>query len=155
MAKTHSAMRATRAQWYRRIRQDRKLTQARLAKRVGVTTNAISQYERAQADPGLDTFHTLLAELQCWNIDVVADPSRPTPPPRPSRDRINGSSAPGMSIQLVIDEFREPSHKPDDYPERMRCWICHRRPGECECYTFCKVCGLPFPRGKKCSGILH
>jgi transcriptional regulator with XRE-family HTH domain len=155
MAKTHSTMQARRAHWYYLIRKARKLTQKQVATNIGVTTTAISQWERAQGDPSLDNFQALLNELQCWHIDVLADPGRPTPPPRPQRDHINGSIAPGMSIQLVIDEFAQPSHKPEEYPPRMRCWICHGRPGECQCYEICKVCGLPFPKGRKCSTILH
>ena len=153
MPKTHSDMRVTRARWLRRIREDRRLTQAKLAQKVGVTINAISQFENGRAEPSLDTHDRLVTALEIWPVDLRENLDLPVPPRRPARDQPNGAAA--TSIQLVIDEFREPSLKPQQYPLKMRCWICHGRPGECQCYTFCKVCGLPFPKGCKCSGKLH
>src|SRR5262245_19389726 len=149
MTRPHSTMRATRARWLRRIRQDRKLTQAKLAEKVGVTTNAISRYENGHDDPSIETLQQLLTALECWFSDLMGRPELPTPPVRRPRGDVIATS-----IDLVIAEFKNPSRRPDQYPERLRCWDCHGRPGECHCFTTCKVCGL-LCRGGKCSGILH
>lgn len=145
--------RTTRANWFHRIRIARHMTQAQLAKRVGITDNQVSRYERARDDPSLDVLDRLLVALECWYVDLQADPGSPIPAPRPMRRPM--STAVGASIQLVIDEFARPSHRPEQYPDMFRCWVCHGRPGECHCYAICKVCGLPFKRGHKCSGVLH
>jgi len=145
--------RSIRATWYRRIRIARHLTQAQLAKRVGVSTTAISHYEKGIDDPGLDILDRLLVALECWYSDLWASPEIPPPPRRPML-RPTGDVA-AVSIQVVIEEFAHPSRPPEQYPDMMRCWICHGRPGECRCYAICKTCGLPFHRSHKCSGVLH
>src|SRR5262245_61510875 len=153
MTRTHSTTRATRARWLRRIREDRRLTQAKLAHKVGVTTNAISRYENGHDDPSLDVFDRLLTELHCWYIDLQPPIDGPIPPPRLT-PRPFGKAYTGLA-QAAIDEFAQPTRKPEQYPDRLRCWNCHGRPGECQCWTQCKVCRLLFRRGGKCSGILH
>jgi len=154
MPQNHSAiMRATRAEWFKRTRKDRKLTQGQLAERVGVTTNAISQFEKGSADPSLDTLDRLLVALEIWWVDLHVPLDSGPPPhrdvPRPFLTRSH------YLTQQVIDEFCHPTRKPAQYPARMRCWCCHLRPGECECWYQCKVCRLPYHRNGKCSGILH
>jgi len=145
--------RIIRATWLRRIRQDRHLTQAQLASRVGITANQVSRYEHGRDDPGLDMLDRLLVALECWYIDLQGDLGSPIPAPRPMRRP--AATALATSIQLVIDEFTRPNHPPADYPDMMRCFSCHGRPGECECYFICSICGLPFKREGRCSGVLH
>lgn len=145
--------RINRANWLRRIRIARHLTQAQLAKRVGVTSNQISRYEHGRDEPGWDVFDRLLVTLECWYSDLWASPEIP-PPPRRQMLRPTGDVA-AVSIQVVIREFAHPSRPPEQYPDMMRCWTCHGRPGECRCYAICKTCGLPFHRKNKCSGVLH
>jgi transcriptional regulator with XRE-family HTH domain len=148
-----NAARTIRATWFRRIRTARHLTQAQLAKNVSISTNQISRYEHGRDDPSLDVLDRLLVALKCWYVDLQAELSSPTPPARPMRRP--AATAIGISIQLVIDEFAHPSHAPKQYPDKMRCWTCHGRPGECHCYAICEVCGLPFHRSHKCSRVLH
>jgi transcriptional regulator with XRE-family HTH domain len=142
-----------RATWFRRIRIARHLTQAQLAKAVGITANQISRYEHGLDDPSLDILDPLLVTLRCWYPDLLANPDLPDPPERimrrPTGDVVTGS------IEIVIEEFARPNRPPEQYPDKMRCWNCHGRPGECRCYLICKVCGLPFRRSHKCSGVLH
>ena len=142
-----------RAYWLRRIRIDRGLIQGQLAEKVAVSTTQISRYERGLDDPGLEIFDRLLIVLECWYGDLLADPAAPTPPrrfmDRPTHDVTE------RSIEIVINEFAYPTRPPESYPARMRCWTCHGRPGECDCYSICKVCRLPFQRSGKCSGVLH
>jgi transcriptional regulator with XRE-family HTH domain len=145
--------RTIRANWLRRIRIARHLTQAQLAKAVGISTNQISRYEHGLDDPGLDILDRLLVTLECWYSDLWASPEIPPPPRRPML-RPTGDVA-AVSIQVVIEEFAHPSRPPEQYPDMMRCWTCHGRPGECQCYLICKVCGLPFKRKERCSGLLH
>ena len=145
--------RKLRAFWLRCIRIHRGLTQAQLAELVGVSANQISRYERSHDDPSLDILDRLLRALECWYGDIVADPTIPPPPRRamhrPTADVVE------RSIDIVLAEFAHPTRPPDLYPKRMRCWICHGRPGECHCYQPCKVCGLPVQHGHRCSGKLH
>jgi transcriptional regulator with XRE-family HTH domain len=145
--------RKIRAIWLRRIRIDRGLTQKKLAEQVNVSTTAISQYEKAIIAPNTDHLDQLLVALECWYVDLLEDPKAPVPPRRPMRRPVNDVAA--RSIDIVIGEFAHPSRAPAHYPDRMRCWICHGKPGECRCYHICKICGLPFQRGGQCSGILH
>jgi len=145
--------RATRATWLRRIRTARHLTQAQLAKAVGITANQISRYERGLDDPSLDMLEPLLIALRCWYRDLLAKPEAPDPPERMMfRPTIDVDA---VCIQVVIAEFAQPTRSPVQYPDMMRCWSCHGRPGECKCYHICKVCGLPFKRKRQCSGVLH
>src|SRR5262245_58301699 len=153
MPRTHSTARATRAYWFRRIREERNLTQAQLAEKVGVTTNAISQYENGHSDPGWDVFDKILVALQMWYIDLQPPIDGPIPPPR-AIPRPFSKAYEGLA-QAAIDEFARPSRKPDAYPDRLRGWDCDGRPGECTCWQQCKVCRMLFRRGGKCSGILH
>ena len=145
--------RINRATWLRRIRTARHLTQAQLAKNVGISSNQISRYERGRDEPSLDVLDRLLVALKCWYVDLQSETSSPTPAPRPMRRP--AATALTTSIQLVIDEFAHPNHPPADYPDMMRCWTCHGRPGECECYFICPICDLPFKREGQCSGVLH
>src|SRR5262245_4395249 len=101
MAKTHSVMRERRARNLLRFRKHRNLTQAQLAHAVGVTTNAISQFERGQAEPSLEIHDRLVAALECWPVDLRENTELPVPPRRPARDRPNGAVA--SSIELVIN----------------------------------------------------
>jgi len=145
--------RSIRANWLRRIRIARHLTQAKLAKAADISTNQISRYEHGLDDPGLDILDRLLVTLKCFYSDLLRNPELP-PPPERIMLRPTGDVA-AVSIQVVIEEFAHPSRPPEQYPDKMRCWICHGRPGECHCYLTCKTCGLPFPRSHKCSGVLH
>jgi transcriptional regulator with XRE-family HTH domain len=153
MTAAANGARTTRATWLRRIRQSRHLTQAQLAKRVGITANQISRYEHGRDDPGLDVLDRLLVALKCFYSDLLAKPELPPPPDR-LMSRPTGDVA-DVSIQIVINEFTHPTRPPAQYPDKMRCWLCHGRPGECQCYFICKVCGLPVERSHKCSGVLH
>jgi transcriptional regulator with XRE-family HTH domain len=74
--------RSIRATWYRRIRIARHLTQAQLAKAVGISTNQISRYEHGLDDPGLDILDPLLVALKCWYSDLLAKLDAPDPPER-------------------------------------------------------------------------
>jgi transcriptional regulator with XRE-family HTH domain len=145
--------RKIRAVWLRRIRIDRGLTQKQLAERVNVSTTAISQYEKGIIEPSLEHLDSLLVALECWYVDLLEDRKAPIPPRRPMRRPINDVVA--RSIDIVIHEFAHPSRPPELYPDMMRCWTCHGRPGECCCYQICSVCGLPFQRSGQCSGVLH
>jgi transcriptional regulator with XRE-family HTH domain len=145
--------RKIRAIWLRRIRIDRGLTQKRLAEQVNVSSTAISQYEKGIIEPSIEHLDRLLIALECWYVDLLEDHKAPIPPRRPMRRPINDVAA--RSIDIVIGEFAQPSRAPAQYPDRMRCWICHGKPGECACYFVCKVCGLLVVHGKQCSGILH
>jgi transcriptional regulator with XRE-family HTH domain len=145
--------RKTRASWLKRIRIDRGLTQKQLAEEINVSTTAISQYEKGIIEPSIEHFDRLLIVLECWWGDLLA-PSEAPPPPRRPMDRPT-HDVNERSIQIVINEFAQPSRPPKLYPDMMRCWICHGRPGECRCYQICKICGLPFQRGHHCSGVLH
>jgi len=148
-----SAARIVRATWLRRIRTARHLTQAQLAKAVGISANQISRYEHGLDDPGLEVLDRLLVVLKCWYGDLLAKPEIPPPPDRVMYRPTDDVTA--VSIRVVIGEFAQPSRSPAQYPDMMRCWSCHGRPGECHCYHICKVCGLPFKRKERCSGILH
>ena len=75
--------RRLRAFWLRRIRIARGLTQAELARLVGVSANQISRYERGHDDPGLDALDRLLRALECWYSDLIVHPEIPTPQRRP------------------------------------------------------------------------
>jgi len=145
--------RKIRAFWLKRIRIDRGLTQGKLAEKIGVSTTAISQYEKGIIEPSPSTLDRLLIVLECWWGDLLADSAVP-PPPRRRMDRPT-HDVNERSIQIVIEEFAHPSRPPKLYPDMMRCWICHGRPGECRCYFICKVCGLLVVHGKQCSGVLH
>ena len=145
--------RTIRANWLHRIRIARHLTQAQLAKAVGISTNQISRYEHGLDDPGLDILDRLLVTLKCFYSDLLRNPELP-PPPERIMHRPTGDVA-AVSIQVVIEEFAHPSRPPEQYPDMMRCWSCHGRPGECRCYAICKTCGLPFMRKERCSGVLH
>lgn len=52
------------AQNYRESRKRAGLTQAELAKRIGVTPNQVSRWENAQARPTLGNFKKLAVELK-------------------------------------------------------------------------------------------
>jgi transcriptional regulator with XRE-family HTH domain len=145
--------RKIRATWLRRIRIARGLTQQKLAERINVSTTAISQYEKAIIAPNTDHLDQLLVALECWYGDLLADPAA-SPPPRRVMDRPT-HDVNERSIEIVLEEFARPTRPPARYPDRMRCWICHGRPGECRCYYICKVCGLLVVHGKQCSGVLH
>jgi transcriptional regulator with XRE-family HTH domain len=152
MAKTHSTTRIARGMWLRRIRNDRSFTLEEVADFVGVTPSAISQYEKSIIVPNADHLDRLLIKLECWYGDLQADLTFPPPPRRPMNRPTTDMVE--RSIRIVIDEFTHPTRPPKLYPDLMRCWICHGRPGECHCYQICPTCGLPF-NGKGCSGILH
>jgi transcriptional regulator with XRE-family HTH domain len=152
-AASANGARINRATWFRRIRIARHLTQAQVAKTVGISTNQISRYERARDDPSLEVFDRLLVALECWYIDMLADTAGSPPPRRPiCRPIIDVAT---RSIQVVIEEFAHPTRPPEQYPDKFRCFSCHGRPGECQCYFICKVCGLPYRREARCSGVLH
>jgi len=152
-AASANGARKIRATWLRRIRINRGLTQQKLAARINVSTTAISQYEKAIIAPNADHLDQLLVALECWYGDLLADPAA-SPPPRRVMDRPT-HDVNERSIEIVLAEFANPTRPPARYPARMRCWVCHGRPGECRCYFICKVCGLPVVRGKQCSGLLH
>jgi transcriptional regulator with XRE-family HTH domain len=152
-AASANGARINRATWLRRIRTARHLTQAQVARAARVSTNQISRYERARDDPSLDVLDRLLVALECWYVDLQGENGAPTPAPRPMRRP--AASALATSIQLVIDEFTRPNHPPADYPDMLRCFTCHGRPGECQCYLICAICGLPYRRKGQCSGVLH
>jgi transcriptional regulator with XRE-family HTH domain len=80
-AATANGARKIRATWLKRIRIDRGLTQGELAARVGVSTTAISQYEKAVIEPSIEHLDSLLLVLECWYGDLLADPAD-SPPPR-------------------------------------------------------------------------
>ena len=82
IAATNGA-RKLRAFWLRRIRTERGLTQAQLARMVGVSANQISRYERGHDDPGLDVLDRILRALECWYSDLIVHPEIPTPGRRP------------------------------------------------------------------------
>jgi transcriptional regulator with XRE-family HTH domain len=152
MAKTRSTARTAWGQWLRRIRIDRGFTQQQVAERIRVSTATISQYEKGIIAPNADHLDRLLVVLECWYGDLLANPEIEPPPrrpmARPTADVVE------RSIRIVINEFTHPTRPPKLYPDLMRCWICHGRPGECHCYQICPTCGLPF-NAKGCSGILH
>jgi transcriptional regulator with XRE-family HTH domain len=83
MAAAANGARTTRANWIRRIRINRHLTQAQVANRIGVTANQVSRYEHARDDPGLDVLDRLLLTLECRYGDLTAHPNSALPPRRP------------------------------------------------------------------------
>jgi transcriptional regulator with XRE-family HTH domain len=147
-----NGVRKLRGAWLRRIRIDRGLTLEEVADEVGVTPSAISQYERGIIAPNADHLDQLLVVLECWYGDLLANPEIEPPPrrpmERPTPDVVE------RSIRIVIDEFAHPTRPPELYPDLMRCWTCHGRPGECHCFQICEICGLPF-KNKRCTSILH
>src|SRR4029077_11901860 len=144
--------RKLRAAWLRRIRIDRGLTQKQIAEQIRVSTTAISQYEKAIIAPTADHLDQLLVALECWYGDLLANPEI-EPPPRRAMERPIADVV-ERAIRIVINEFVHPTRPPELYPDLMRCFVCHGRPGECRCYQICTTCGLPFSN-KRCSGILH
>jgi transcriptional regulator with XRE-family HTH domain len=112
--------RTIRATWLRRIRQNRHLTQAQLAKAVGITANQVSRYEHARDDPGLDVFDRLMVALECWYSDLLADPAG-SPPQRRVMHRPTTDV-----LESAIEVM------------------------ECRCHLICKFCGLPFHRKHRC-----
>ena len=55
------------------------MTQAELAQRIGVTCNAVSNYENARREPGLETMSMMAAALGVEVGDIVphVEPNRP------------------------------------------------------------------------------
>lgn len=141
-----------RAAWLSRIRRDRGLNQRQLAERSGVKPQAISQFERGIATPTIDTFDQIMVALGAWYSDFLLAADDPVPPRRVVNRPFNTFES---TIEAVIQEFAYPTRKPEQYPPRMRCWTCHGRPGECECYFMCPVCNLPVRHEHECSGKLH
>lgn len=57
----------------KKIREERKLSQDDLAKRLGVTRAVISQYETGKRQPKLDQLKKIAAALNCSYLDLIGE----------------------------------------------------------------------------------
>lgn len=54
-----------------KIRKERKMTQSKLGKRLGVSPNAVSQYENHKREPNLKLLKQMSIILQCSLDELV------------------------------------------------------------------------------------
>jgi len=69
----------------REIRRARRLTQAAVAKRMGVSVQAVKNYENGRHQPRLMTLSKLAVALECSVAAVTAPPGSLIPKPRKAR----------------------------------------------------------------------
>jgi transcriptional regulator with XRE-family HTH domain len=67
------------------IRKTRSLSQARLAKAIGVTTGTIQAYEHSRARITVERLEALAEALQCEPAELLAPPGARLLPRYPSR----------------------------------------------------------------------
>ena len=61
------------------VRQHRNISQARIAKAIGVSVGTIQNYEHGRAQIAADRLKHLAIALQCEPADLLADPGSPLP----------------------------------------------------------------------------
>lgn len=96
------------------IREHRNVSQARIAKAIGVSVGTIQGYEHGRTHITIDRLEQLAQALQCEPADLLISPG--TPPPRYHRPRYKRAivvglvilatglvSAPGGPPQLALD----------------------------------------------------
>lgn len=69
----------------RQVRQHRHVSQARLARAIGVTVATIQHYERGRVRIPADRLAELAHVLQCESADLMRPPGSPPPRYRPWR----------------------------------------------------------------------
>jgi transcriptional regulator with XRE-family HTH domain len=62
------------------IREHRGLSQAQIAKAIGVTVGTIQNYEHGRTAPTIDRIEQMAPALQCEVVDILMPPG--SPPPR-------------------------------------------------------------------------
>ena len=57
-----------------KIRTEKRMTQASIAEKIGVTSQAICNYEKGIREPNIDTIKKIATVLDCTVDELLADP---------------------------------------------------------------------------------